>query len=86
MQRQIGSALGVAVLSGVLAATGPGAVEGGMAEPSLTAYRAAFLAAAALALAGALLALRVPDRDAAATMRPRGEEQGAGATRGVAAD
>jgi predicted MFS family arabinose efflux permease len=86
VQRQLGSALGVAVLSGVLVAAGPGVTEGGVAEPSLTAYRAAFLAAAALAATGALLALRVPDRDAAATMRPRGGEQAAGETRGVAAD
>jgi EmrB/QacA subfamily drug resistance transporter len=86
VQRQLGSALGVAVLSGVLVTVGPGVTEGGVAEPSLTAYRAAFLAAAALAATGALLALRVPDRDAAATMRPRGREKAAGEARGVAAD
>lgn len=72
VQRQIGAAFGVAVLSSVLAAIGPlrpGA--GGVAVPNPTAYHAAFLAAAALAVVGALIALAVPDRDAAATMRPR---------------
>ncbi|MGI8554082.1 MAG: DHA2 family efflux MFS transporter permease subunit [Dehalococcoidia bacterium] len=69
-QRQLGSALGVAILSSVLAAIGPTRLDAsGAAQPYLTAYHAAFLAAAAFALAAALLALTVPDRDAAATMR-----------------
>ena len=70
-QRQIGSALGVALLSGVLGAFGPTRLLGGVVEANLLAYRAAFVAAAALALVGVALALRVPDKDAAATMRPR---------------
>ena len=74
VQRQVGSALGVAALSGVLAAVG-GRDGGGLPGPSLEAYRAAFLAAATLAIVGALIALRVPDRDAAATMRPKGEPE-----------
>lgn len=72
VQRQLGLALGVAVLSSVLSAVGPvqqGAT--GMAEPHLAAYRAAFLTAAAFALIAALIALRVPDRDAAVTIRPK---------------
>ena len=72
VQRQIGSAFGVAALSGVLAGVGSRG-GGGLPGPSLDAYRAAFLAAAALAIIGALLALRVPDGDAAATMRPKSE-------------
>jgi hypothetical protein len=40
-------------------------------QPHLAAYRSAFLTAAAFALIAALFALTVPDRDAAATMRPR---------------
>lgn len=70
-QRQVGGAFGIAVLSGVLAAVGSGGT-GGTVAPPLEAFRAAFLAAAGLSLIGALLALRVPDADAAATMRPRG--------------
>jgi EmrB/QacA subfamily drug resistance transporter len=73
VQRQVGSATGVALLSSVLAGFGPLTTTAlGTTEPNLVAYRAAFLAAAALALTGAALALRVPDADAAATMRPTG--------------
>jgi predicted MFS family arabinose efflux permease len=73
VQRQLGSALGVAVLSSVLAAVGPTRLDAaGQGQPHLVAYRAAFLTAAALAVAGAGFALRVPDRDAAATMRRSG--------------
>jgi hypothetical protein len=62
------------VLSTVLTAVGPlGHDAMGAALPHLAAYRAAFLAAAAFAMVGALIALGVPDRDAAATMRPRFE-------------
>lgn len=71
-QRQLGAALGVAVLSSVLAALGPTRTGvSGAAEPNLTAYRAAFLAAAALSLTASFLALGVPDKDAAATMQAR---------------
>jgi predicted MFS family arabinose efflux permease len=70
VQRQLGSALGVAMLSTVLAAIGAVTVtSAGAEEPNLTAYRAAFVAAAAMALIGALLALQVPDADAAETMQ-----------------
>ena len=44
----------------------------GIEEPNVIAYRAAFFVAASLGVVGALLALKVPDEDAAATMRPRG--------------
>jgi EmrB/QacA subfamily drug resistance transporter len=71
VQRQVGAAIGVAVASSVLVAIGPleSAADGG--GPNLAAYRGAFIAAAAFALAGAVIAQKVPDRDAAATMRPR---------------
>jgi len=65
IQRQVGAAIGAA-LSSVLAMAGSSG--GGASDP--TAYRAAFLVAALFALTGALLALRVPDAEAAETMRP----------------
>jgi EmrB/QacA subfamily drug resistance transporter len=69
VQRQVGAALGVAVLSTVLAAFGAVRSGGaGQTTPNLTAYRAAFIAAAIFALIGAAFALRVPDEDAAETM------------------
>jgi EmrB/QacA subfamily drug resistance transporter len=72
VQRQLGAALGVALLSSVLAGIGVTRIAvGGVEATNLTAYRAAFLVAAGLALVGALMALKVPDEDAIATMRPR---------------
>lgn len=72
VQRQLGAALGVAALSSVLALVGPVQPGAAGAEvPHLAAYRAAFLTATVFAAIGALLALRVPDQDAAATMQPR---------------
>lgn len=78
-QRQLGAALGVAVLAAVLSAVGPTHISAtGNITPNLAAYHAAFLAAAMLALAGASMALAVSDHAAAATMqRPtRKREQG----------
>lgn len=78
-QRQLGAALGVAVLAAVLSAVGPTQISAtGNITPNLAAYHAAFLAAAMLALAGASMALAVSDHAAAATMqRPtRKREQG----------
>jgi MFS family permease len=68
-QRQIGAALGVALLSSVLNAIGT-TTQGpnGAVVPNLLAYHAAFLAAAALVLLAACFALTIHDRDAAATM------------------
>jgi EmrB/QacA subfamily drug resistance transporter len=69
-QRQLGSALGVAVLGGVLSAVGPTLLSANGAQlPNLAAYHAAFLAAAVLALTAACIALAVSDQDAAATMQ-----------------
>ncbi len=71
VQRQIGSAVGIAVLGSVMALIGTtigGAVVG---PPNVDAYHAAYLAAAGIAFVGAIFALRVPDREAAATMVPQ---------------
>jgi EmrB/QacA subfamily drug resistance transporter len=73
--RQLGSALGVAIVSTVLAAVGTTTVVGGHPEPNLTAYHAAFLTAAAVALVGAAVALTIHDADAAATMVRRGNRR-----------
>ncbi|MFB7667970.1 MDR family MFS transporter [Kitasatospora sp. NPDC056138] len=70
-QRQLGSALGVAVLGTVLTAIGTvTTTSGGTPTANLAAYHAAFLVAAALALVAAVTALFVRDSDAVATMRP----------------
>ena len=72
VQNQLGSALGVAVLSSVLAALGMVQIgTNGIAQPNLQAYHSAFLAASALALTGAMIALAISDRAAAVTMRRR---------------
>ena len=75
-QRQVGSALGVAILSTVIGIVGPVIVgTHGSVQPNLTAYHAAFIAAAALALAAAAIALFIRDRDAASTMKLPGSAQ-----------
>lgn len=69
-QRQLGAALGVAILASVLSIVGP-TIQGanGTVLPNLNAYHAAFLAAAVLALVAAAIALAVHDSDAASTMQ-----------------
>lgn len=68
--RQLGSALGVAVIGAVLSAVGPTRQSvNGRVLPNLAAYHAAFLAAAVLALIAAGIALAVSDRDAAPSMQ-----------------
>jgi EmrB/QacA subfamily drug resistance transporter len=75
-QRQLGGAIGVAVLSTVVAAVGPLHTVAGHTLPNLNAYHAAFLVAAGLALISALFALTVSDADAAPTMVRRGRLAG----------
>ena len=77
-QRQLGAALGVAVLGSVLSIVGTTYLSPtGAVQPNLAAYHAAFLAAAGLALIGACVALAIHDEDAASTMgrRTRNIEQ-----------
>jgi EmrB/QacA subfamily drug resistance transporter len=68
--RQVGAAVGVAMLATTIALVGPVAVgAAGAPRPNLDAYHAAFLVAAGLMLLAALMALRIRDADAAATFR-----------------
>jgi EmrB/QacA subfamily drug resistance transporter len=71
-QRQIGASFGVALLSSVLSIIGLTQVStAGRIVPNFTAYHAAFLTSAVLALVAAGIALMIHDRDAAATMRSK---------------
>jgi EmrB/QacA subfamily drug resistance transporter len=71
--RQVGSAVGVAVLSTVLIGVGSAQAAGNAgAAPNLEAYHFAFLAAACFALAGAAFSLTIHDSDAAETIVRRG--------------
>lgn len=65
--RQLGGALGVALVTTVMA-QGPARRVASIDVPTLTAYRYGFIAAAAVAVIGAMSALSVRDADAAATM------------------
>jgi EmrB/QacA subfamily drug resistance transporter len=67
-QRQLGSALGVALLASVLAFVGTEQVVAGHRVSDLAGYHVAFLVAAGIALLASMTALRIPDADAAATM------------------
>ena len=85
--RQLGGAIGVAVLTTVVVAVGARHVAGGRVVPNLLAYHVAFLVAAGVDVAAVLVALTIRDADAAATMpargarppRPGGRPAGAGA-------
>jgi predicted MFS family arabinose efflux permease len=70
--RQLGAAIGVAILSTIISVVGPVHHFGATIVPNLTAYHAAFLTASAIALAGGALALAaVRDEDASATRSSR---------------
>ena len=71
-QRQLGSALGVALVTTVIAAVGATHLVAGHTVANLAAYHAAFLTASGIALIGAVVALTINDVDAAATMVRRG--------------
>jgi EmrB/QacA subfamily drug resistance transporter len=66
--RQVGSAIGVAVLSTVLIGVGSTHSTGGISHPNLRAYHLAFAAAAAFILVAAGFSLTIHDSDAAETM------------------
>jgi predicted MFS family arabinose efflux permease len=67
-QRQMGSAMGVAVMAMVLNAVGTIKLVGGVPEANLAAYHAAFVVAGAVALVASAVSLGIHDGDAAATM------------------
>jgi len=69
-QRQVGAALGVAVVSSVISAVGTTRLSAtGAAVPNLAAYHVAFFAAAMLELIAVSWALTIHDSDAAVTLR-----------------
>jgi EmrB/QacA subfamily drug resistance transporter len=70
-QRQLGSAVGIAILTTILSAVGLVHHTSGQSAPNLLAYHVAFLTAAALALLGALAASTIDDGAAAGTMVSR---------------
>lgn len=72
--RQLGGAVGVALLTTAVVIVGPVHVVAGHPAANLSAYRAAFFAAAAIAALGIWPALRISDAEAANTIperRPR---------------
>jgi EmrB/QacA subfamily drug resistance transporter len=69
--RQLGGATGVAVLTTVIVLVGPVHLVSGHPVANLTAYRVAFLVAAAVALCGVACSLSIRDADAAATIPAR---------------
>ncbi|MDA8047132.1 MAG: MDR family MFS transporter [Actinomycetota bacterium] len=84
--RQLGGAVGVALLSSVLAAIGPTRRAGGHLVAHVAAYQGAFLVAAAVALVGSVTTLAmVRDADAASTMVRRRKPAGASQRAEVAA-
>lgn len=67
--RQLGGAIGVAILSTVISGVGVLHVVGGHHVPNATAYHAAFLVAAGIEALALLLVIRVSDEEAAPSMR-----------------
>jgi MFS family permease len=69
--RQLGGAVGVAILTTVIVLVGPIHQVAGHPAVNLTAYRAAFLTAAAIALSALTCSLSIRDADAASTLPAR---------------
>ena len=67
-QRQVGGAIGVALLTAVITALHPVRIVAGTTEANLRAFHTGLLVCAGVAVAAALTALTVRDSDAAATM------------------
>ena len=77
--RQLGGAIGVAVLTTVIVLVGPVHLVAGHPVPNLIAYRVAFLVAAAVCLCAVACSLSIRDADAAATIPARRGRPGTGA-------
>ena len=71
MVRQLGGAIGVALLTTIIALIGATHEVDGHQVANLTAYRVTFLAAAAVAALGAVVARTIRDADAAESIPPR---------------
>jgi MFS family permease len=85
--RQLGGAVGVAVLTTAIVLVGPVHLVGGHEVANLTAYRVAFLVAAAFCVLAIPFALSIHDADAARTIVHRGPKAARGAApAGRAAD
>jgi EmrB/QacA subfamily drug resistance transporter len=69
--RQVGGAIGVALLTTAIVLTGTTHLVAGHQVANLTAYRIAFLVAATFCLAGVASSLSIHDADAAATIPSR---------------
>jgi EmrB/QacA subfamily drug resistance transporter len=76
--RQLGGAVGVALLTTVIVAIGATRRVAGHEVANLTAYRVTFLVAAAVCLTGIAAALSIRDADAAATIPQRRARRRAG--------
>ena len=83
--RQLGGAVGVAVLTTAIVLVGPVHMVAGHPAANLAAYRIAFLVGAAFCLLAIPIALSIKDSDAAATIVRRGRAAAAG-TASAAAD
>jgi EmrB/QacA subfamily drug resistance transporter len=79
--RQLGGAIGVAILTTAIVAVGPVQIVAGHAVANLSAYRVAFAVAAAFSLAAVACAARIRDADAASTLP--GRSAGRSRNRGV---
>jgi MFS family permease len=83
--RQLGGAIGVAILTTAIVAVGPLHLVGGHLVGNLTAYRVAFVVGAVFALLAIPCALTIRDSDAARTIPGRGGMRAAGSrARGAA--
>jgi EmrB/QacA subfamily drug resistance transporter len=75
--RQLGGAVGVAILSTVISTIGVLHQVDGELRPNAHAYHVAFLVAAAIAVSAVAIVIRIVDRDAAATMHIKGPSEDA---------